>query len=64
MLPLEAIAILGFLYLFFTYATVRAYLVRKDISVRERIRESRLVVALTGIMAALSNSLTHAFHRN
>lgn len=63
MLPLEAIGVLGFLYLLFMYAVARTYLVKKNISVREKLRESHLVVAIANLMAALSNRLTHAFHR-
>ena len=63
MVPLEVIGVLGILYCFFMYATVRAYLVKNKISVRDKIRDSRLVVAVVSLMAALSSSLTHSPHR-
>ena len=60
MMPLEVIGVLGILYCFFMYATVRTYLAKNNITVREKIRESRLVAAVTGLVAALSSSLTHS----
>ncbi|MFB0546889.1 MAG: hypothetical protein ACETWB_08260 [Anaerolineae bacterium] len=41
MLPLEAIAVLGFIYLFFMYGMVKAQLVKRKRS--QKVREPRIV---------------------
>ena len=57
MIPLEVIGVLGILYCFFMYATVRTYLAKNNMSVREKLRESRLVAAITNVVAAVAISV-------
>lgn len=63
MISLEVIGVLGILCCFLLYAMVRAYFLKHKISVREKIRESRLVLAVTNLIAALSRSLAHSSPR-
>ena len=73
MMPLEIIGVLGILYCFFMYCTLEMHFVKKNSSVREeirkrrlalavKIRESRPVLAIANLMAALSRRLAHRSH--